>query len=77
MAYPVESHGTDKRPPFLGTMKARYTGRCHNCGKIIGVGDDITSDFDVWTEKWKAVHDDCGILAPPSLRNYPDNYQSY
>jgi len=57
---------TMKQPTFRGKMKARYTGTCHNCQKSIEVGDEISSDYDNWTAKWKAVHDDCNN--PASLR---------
>ena len=43
-------------------MKAYYTGTCHNCGKLIRLGDEIRSDYDNHAEKWKAVDGDCGNL---------------
>ena len=43
-------------------MRARYRTLCHNCERHIERGDDIRTDFDNRTEKWRAVHCDCTDL---------------
>jgi len=40
-------------------MRARHTGSCHNCNKLIEVGDVIRQDYDNVRESWRAVHGDC------------------
>jgi len=41
------------------TLKARYSGVCHNCDKSIELGDVIRQDYDNVRKGWRAVHGDC------------------
>ena len=43
-------------------MKARCWSICHNCGRTIVEGDDLRTDYDNKTARWKAIHDDCADL---------------